>query len=172
MDNIEKIISEIDNSISLNDYSKNLEKYISKNSNIYLAGKGRSGIVIQGFANRLMHLGYNVHIVGDVTAPHTKNKDTLILCSRSGETKTLIPIAEQAKQSNLKVLLFTESKQSTLSKLADTIFLIKSISDTIQPMGTLFEQLSFLVFDSIILDLMEKTKKTEQEMKHRHANLE
>lgn len=172
MKNIDVIINEIKNSIQLNKFPKELGKYFNKNSKIYLAGIGRSGIVIQGFANRLMHLGYNVHMVGDVTVPHTSKNDVLILCSGSGETKTLIPIAEQAKASNMKIILVTESKNSTLSKLANEIFYINSINDTIQPMGTLFEQLAFLLFDSIILDIMEKTQQTELQMKSRHANLE
>lgn len=172
MNYLKEVLNEIENSSNLNDDFNDFANYINRKSNIYLSGKGRSGIVVQGFANRLMHLGYKVHLVGEISAPHTKKDDILILCSGSGETQSLIPIAEQAKENEMTILLFTQSNQSTLAKIANKIFLVKTIEDSVQPMGTLFEELTFLIFDSIILYLMEISQQDEQDMKARHANLE
>ena len=36
---------------------------------IFIAGKGRSGLQMKAFAMRLMHLGFTVHVVDDVTTP-------------------------------------------------------------------------------------------------------
>lgn len=172
MNYLKEVLNEVEKSVRLNKDFNDFENYINGNANIYLSGKGRSGIVVQGFANRLMHLGYKVHLVGEISAPHTKKDDILILCSGSGETKSLIPIAEQAKENNMTILLFTQSNQSTLAKLANKTFLVKTIEDSVQPMGTLFEELTFLIFDSIILHLMKNSQQDEQDMKARHADLE
>jgi len=36
---------------------------------VFLAGAGRSGVAITGSANRLMHLGKSVSLVGEITSP-------------------------------------------------------------------------------------------------------
>jgi len=41
--------------------------YIGPNKLIYVAGAGRSGVAIKAFASRLMHLGLDVHFIGDIT---------------------------------------------------------------------------------------------------------
>ena len=43
---------------------------------------------------------------------------------------------------------------------------------SIQPMGTMFEQLSWLTYDSVILSLMDILGETPETMYPRHANLE
>ncbi|MGL5884535.1 MAG: 6-phospho-3-hexuloisomerase, partial [Bombilactobacillus sp.] len=48
---------------------------INHSHHIFLAGAGRSGIAIQAFANRLLHLGYSVSIVGEISSPHSHPED-------------------------------------------------------------------------------------------------
>lgn len=43
---------------------------------------------------------------------------------------------------------------------------------SIQPMGSLFEQYSMILFDSLVLDMMNYKKETNDTMYARHANLE
>lgn len=43
---------------------------------------------------------------------------------------------------------------------------------SIQPMSNLFEQMSWLVYDSIIMTLMDDLNQTAEEMMARHTNLE
>lgn len=45
-------------------------------------------------------------------------------------------------------------------------------AQSVQPMGNLFEQLSWLTYDSIIMVLMDKLGQTSEEMMERHTNLE
>ena len=45
---------------------------IQSADHIFLAGAGRSGLMIRGFANRLLHLGYSVSIVGEITTYKTR----------------------------------------------------------------------------------------------------
>ena len=42
----------------------------------------------------------------------------------------------------------------------------------VQPMGNIFEQLSFLVYDTVTTKIKEMTGQTEEQMAARHANLE
>jgi len=43
---------------------------------------------------------------------------------------------------------------------------------TIQPNNSSFEQLSWLVYESIIVDLLKQTGTTQQDIDARHANME
>lgn len=159
-----------------------LVRLIQNSPHIFLCGKGRSGVAIQGFTNRLMHLGFSAHLIGEISTPHTKPGDLLIICSGSGETEALIAIASKAIKVGVKVAVITMSETSSLGSMADEIILLPGDSPklkgesqriaSIQPMGSLFEQLSFLTYDAIILKLMEVMNQTSNEMFLRHADLE
>lgn len=154
-----------------------------KNANhIFLAGAGRSGIVVQAFANRLMHLGFSVSLVGEVTSPHSQPGDLLIICSGSGETASLKTLATRAASQDVVISLITMNKYSSIAKLASSAIILpgrlktdvveKSTNYFSQPMGSSFEQLSFLLFDSIVLDLMYELSETSESMFARHADFE
>ena len=84
--------------------SSSLEKFaneIIKARHIFVAGAGRSGFVARGFANRLMHLGLEVFFVGEPTTPAIEKKDLLIISSGSGETDSLIVMANKAKKAGV-----------------------------------------------------------------------
>src|SRR5690606_2731649 len=61
---------------------------------IFVAGAGRSGLMMKAFAMRLMHLGLDVYVVGDTITRSIDQGDLLLIGSGSGETKTLIPMAQ------------------------------------------------------------------------------
>lgn len=157
-------------------------KAIIKAKHIFIAGAGRSGVVIRGFANRLLHLGFSVSIVGDITSPHSQNGDLVIINSGSGETKSLISMAKKAKtENNITVYLLTMNPSSTLAQLADNIVQLPGVSPkvtalsditSIQPMGSAFEQISMLTYDAIVLELMDQLGETTESMFERHANFE
>ena len=176
----------------LNELTQNAEKMntdqitailaeIKKAKHIFLSGAGRSGIAIQAFANRLMHLGFDVSIVGEISSPHSHSGDLLIICSGSGETGSLKSLAEKAKQSGVDLALVTMKKESTIGKLADAVLVLpgttkeendRNADDLAQPMGSAFEQLAFLMFDGMVLNLMEETGETSEKMFGRHADFE
>ncbi len=151
-------------------------------NHIFTAGAGRSGVAIRAFSNRLMHLGFSVSVVGEMSAPHTHDNDLLLIGSGSGETESLIALAKKAKKNGVKLALFTMDSTSTIAQLADIVLILPGVSPklrcngqnltSIQPMGSAFEQLLFLTFDGIILELMEKMHETSDTMFKRHANLE
>lgn len=176
----------------LNELTQNAEKIemeqilifleeIKKAKHIFLSGAGRSGIAIQAFANRLMHLGFNVSLVGEISSPHSQPGDLLIICSGSGETESLKSLAKKAVGSGVKIGLITMKGDSTIGKLASSIIVLPGTTknenvhhskEFKQPMGSAFEQLAFLTFDSIILNLMDKMEETSEQMFNRHADFE
>ncbi len=169
-------------SLVLNELSSLVDKFKEKEFNeltesivaadhIFLAGAGRSGLMINAFANRLMHLGLSVSIVGEISSPHSQKNDLMVVGSGSGETVRLINQVKIAKQAGVRVALITSVPASTLADLADYVLTIPA-AHSVQPMGSLFEQASLLAYDSIILKLMVIFNETAQKMKERHADIE
>ena len=65
---------------------------------IFTAGAGRSGLAARAFAMRLMHLGYTAYVCGETTTPSLQADDLLLVVSGSGNTATLLCMAEKAKK--------------------------------------------------------------------------
>ena len=155
---------------------------IDKAERIFVAGAGRSGLVMRAFAMRLMHLGKTVYVVGDVTTPCIEEHDLLLIGSGSGSTGSLRIHAEKARSIGAVILLFTIAPESPIGSAADLEVHIPAPSpkaegvvktvDSIQPMGSLFEQSLFLLGDVLILTLMEQHQRNSEEMFKLHANLE
>lgn len=148
---------------------------------IFVCGAGRSGLMAKAFAMRLMHMGKRVFVVGETVTPNIRQTDVLIVCSGSGETKSLVSMAEKARSLNAKIGLVTINPESTIGKLCDVCVRINAPSPkavkegdlkSIQPMGNLFEQSLLLFLDILILLMMDKKGLTGSEMFKRHANLE
>ena len=154
---------------------------IERAGHIFFAGSGRSGLAIRGFANRLLHLGRSVSMVGDISSPHSRPGDLLIIGSGSGETESLVALARKAQRSGVRIGLITMDAGSTIGQLADAVVVLPGASPklktasaitSIQPMGSAFEQLAFLTYDALVLELMERTGQATDDMFPRHADLE
>jgi 6-phospho-3-hexuloisomerase len=154
---------------------------ITRANRLFLAGTGRSGFMVRSFAVRLMHLGFTAYVAGETVTPNLEAGDLLILGSGSGETGSLQVIAQKARKLGVPIALVTASPQSTIGKLAEVVVslpaptpkaLAAQAPPSIQPMGTLFEQSLLLLFDLIVLRLMERKGIGPKAMFARHANLE
>ncbi|AFL94576.1 bifunctional D-arabino 3-hexulose-6-phosphate formaldehyde lyase/phosphohexuloisomerase [Thermococcus cleftensis] len=156
---------------------------------IFIYGAGRSGLVGKAFAMRLMHLDFNVYVVGETITPAFEPGDLLIAISGSGETNSIVDAAEIAKKQGGKVVAITSYASSTLGRLADVVVEIPGRAKTdiptdyiarqmltkykwIAPMGTLFEDSTMIFLDGVIALLMATFQKTEKDMKRKHATLE
>lgn len=176
-----KIIGELTESvgrISQEDANQLVEKILTSKK-VFVAGAGRSGFMVKSLAMRLTHMGIDANVVGETTTPGMTETDLLIIASGSGETKTLVAVAEKAKSIGGSVAIVTLSPDSTIGKFSDIIVRLSGArkdeaenTQTIQPMGSLFEQTLLLFFDSIILSIMEKQDLNSTNMYGRHANLE
>jgi 6-phospho-3-hexuloisomerase len=159
---------------------------------IFIVGSGRSELMGMAFAMRLMHLGFSVHVVGDVTTPAIKDTDCLIAISGSGETKAVTMAAGTASETGAKVVAITATTTSTLGKRSDVVVNIESKTkepgkqpwkhytshvlkgeyDDLTPMGTLFEDSTHLFLDGLIAEFMARLGKKEVDLKKRHATIE
>lgn len=139
---------------------------------IFLTGAGRSGLMINAFANRLMHLGCSVSVVGEISSPHSRPGDLMIIGSGSGETRRLVSQAQAARHQQLRLAVITRHSESTLGQLADCKVVVPGGDASRQPMGSLFEQVSLLIYDSVVLALMRLRGETGDSMRLRHADIE
>lgn len=192
---VNEIITFINNAISklsdqeLEEFIKILLKAHDENKKILVMGAGRSGLVGRAFAMRLMHLGFNVYVLGDTLVPRINKGDVVIAISGSGKTKLIITAAEAAKSVGAKVVAITSYRNSPLAKIADIVFevpgrtkvspkedyftsQILGIHEPLAPLGTLFEDTVMIVLDSIIAELMVRLGKSEDDLKRIHANIE
>jgi 6-phospho-3-hexuloisomerase len=179
MSQIEKIIAEVEPIVCAVKESEldELATAILGAGRVFVAGAGRSGLMIRAFANRLMHLGIPVGVVGEVSCPHTRPGDLLIVGSGSGETGSLVDMARRASLADVRVALVTCSPSSTIASMADVVVTIPAQAKgadqaSVQPMASSFEQSCLLTYDALVLDLMERTGETGQTMYARHADLE
>ncbi|ACJ15821.1 bifunctional D-arabino 3-hexulose-6-phosphate formaldehyde lyase/phosphohexuloisomerase [Thermococcus onnurineus NA1] len=188
MTDILEHINQVAESIKLEQVRGFVDAMIGANK-IFIYGAGRSGLVGKAFAMRLMHLDFNVYVVGETITPAFEPGDLLIAISGSGETKSIVDAAEIAKRQGGKVVAITSYANSTLGKLSDVVVEIPGRTKAdiptdyiarqmltkykwIAPMGTLFEDSTMIFLDGIIALLMATFQKTEKDMKKKHATLE
>jgi 6-phospho-3-hexuloisomerase len=148
---------------------------------IFVAGAGRSGLFVRAFAMRLMHLGFTTYVVGEIVTPAIKEGDLLLIASGSGETGSLVSMADKAKSHGVDVALVSIFVDSTIGKIADVVVEIPAPTPkakkaskvtSIQPMGSLFEQSMLLFFECLVMMIMNKIGKDSDAMFTLHANLE
>ncbi len=137
----------------------------------FCTGQGRSGLVAQMAAMRLMHLGHQAHVVGETTAPAITSDDTLLIVSASGTTPVSLNFAETARAVSAAVVLVTAASSSPLRQLADTTLEVPALTST-QFGGSLFEQTALLVLDAAALALGPDDPPIRDAMHRRHANLQ
>lgn len=154
---------------------------ILKAERIFVAGAGRSGFAARAFANRLMHLGLTVFFVGEPTTPAVGKGDLLIIGSGSGETASLVVMAQKAKKLGAEVATVTIHPEASIGRLSACCIVLPGATPkseledtckTVQIMGNAFEQMSWIVYDVVIMYLMRRLGLSEKEMFSRHANLE
>ncbi|HEX2247734.1 MAG TPA: 6-phospho-3-hexuloisomerase [Arthrobacter sp.] len=156
-----------------------LAGHLSQGGRVFVAGAGRSGLVLRMAAMRLMHLGLTVHVAGDTTTPAISERDLLLVASGSGTTAGVVKSAETAVKAGARIAAFTTNAQSPLAGLADALVIIPAAqktdhgsSVTRQYSGSLFEQVLFLATEAIFQSLWDNTDVPAEELWLRHANLE
>lgn len=177
-----EVVQELSRTVDLisDEEAEKLVNKILESKKIFVAGAGRSGFMGKSFVMRMMHMGIDAYVIGETVTANLEKDDLLIIGSGSGETKTLVSIAEKAKSLGGTVAAVTISPDSTIGKLADIIIKLpgspkdqsESEYKTIQPMGSLFEQTMLLFYDALILHFMEKKGLDSTKMYGKHANLE
>lgn len=175
---------------------ENVEKFIqmildSKERKIFVVGVGRSGFVGRAFALRLMNLGFNVYFLGETITPAAGKEDLIIAVSGSGTTKLSLTASSTAKEIGARVVAVTSYPKSPLGDLADLImpiggrtkvgwpkeedYLARQLlgeRETLSPLGSIFENNCMVFLDSLVVELMHRLGKTEEELRKLHATIE
>lgn len=174
------IINELNSSIQtladkdITDLIQKIQHY----KRIFVYGTGRSGLMLKAFAMRLMQLGFNSFVVGETTTPSIQKGDLLIIASASGETDSVNLMAESALKQNVDLVIICASPNSTLAKIHSPDILLQSGTKftqsqvSKQPLGSLFEQMLLIIFDTVILIMSNQQQNSNDDMAHRHASLE
>jgi 6-phospho-3-hexuloisomerase len=165
------------------------EMLVSTDRRILVLGAGRSGLIGRAFAMRLMHLGFQVYVMGETITPSIGRGDLIIALSGSGTTKLVVTAAEIGKTVGAKIIAVTSYADSDLGKLADDIVLVKGRTrvadekdyflrqlmgehELMAPLGTVFEISLMTFLDGVVVELMRRLGLTEKELKIRHATIE
>ncbi|WP_455383325.1 SIS domain-containing protein [Salinispira pacifica] len=150
---------------------------IVKAQQIQIFAMGRMRMSAQGFAMRLMHMGFAVHMVFDVTCPRIGPGDLLIVqCAATTIEREVI---RRASEAGARICVITAHPESELGEAADItvrvpgqIFGGRDEVPSAQPMASLLEQSLLLFEDIVAVLLMEQLEVSSKEMEERHTNLE
>ena len=148
---------------------------------LFVMGVGREGIAARAFAMRLMHLGKEVHWIWDDTTPGMAAGDLFIAVNGSGKIGHIHYVIEQAKATGATIAVVTGTPREKSPALADHVLFVPAYVfngtdercvPSVQPMGALFEQHCFLLYDIIIIMLEERLQLDHAKMEARHRNVE
>lgn len=171
LDKISEILDSTDEQ-----YADALTAMLDHANRIFIAGAGRSKLVGNFLAMRLMHAGYDVSVVGEIVTPSVRKGDLLITISGSGETEQLIAFTKRAISYGATVVLITANEKSTIANMAEGVFQIGAPEAygvvKGMPMGTAFELSTLCFLEALIAHIIWEKDVPEDEMKVRHANLE
>jgi 6-phospho-3-hexuloisomerase len=163
----------------------------TQDKKIFVVGMGRSGFVGRAFALRLMNLGFNVYFLGETITPAAGKDDLVIAISGTGMTKLVVSAASAAKDIGAKIIAITSYKESQLGQMADQLVLVKGRTkmgwpreedylarqilgerEPISPLGSVFENNCMVFLDGLVVELMYRMKKDENDLRSRHATIE
>ena len=144
-------------------------------------GIGREGLMLRAFAMRLMHLGFNAHVVGDMVTPPVGPGDLVIVSCGTGWYSMGQALIETATTAGARVLTITAQPDGVMPRLADVILHLPAqtmandqgqSAPSLLPMGSLFEIAELVFFDLVSILLRDQTGQSPDQMRARHTNLE
>ena len=147
---------------------------------VFVIGAGREGLGARAFAMRLMHLGKPTHWIWDDTTPGIGEGDLLIAVSGSGAIGHIDYVFDLAVKAGADTAVVTGDPGGATAKKAKTRLFLPAavykgkadVVSSLQPMGNLFEQALFILFDQIVMALAERMGVSRAEMERRHRNVE
>ncbi|TFF94340.1 MAG: SIS domain-containing protein [Promethearchaeota archaeon] len=183
--NIERNISHLDKNF------KYTQKFINtcydgiiNKRRFFLLASGRSGMILQCFATRLVHLGAEVYMITNLASiPSIRKKDILIVLSGSGTTDIVVSLLNTYVNTikPFAIISITSHPETIVGRVADITIKLKGRTkkdkdkdphdDTavLTPEGTQFEIVSFCYLDSIVAELAIKLGKTNEDMLKEHS---
>jgi len=147
----------------------------------FLLASGRSAMILQCFATRLVHLGAEVYMVSNLgSIPALKKDDILIVLSGSGTTSIVVSLLKDYVNTvkPYGIITITSHPDTIIGRIGDITIKLKGrtkkdkdISEDaiLTPEGTMFEQVAFTYLDAIIAELAIKLGKTDEDLLSAHS---
>src|SRR3954468_15083539 len=152
---------------------------------IFVVGAGREGLSAKAFAMRLTHLGKPTHWIWDDTTPGIAKGDLVIIVSGGGSIGHIDYVFDRAAEAGGEIVVVTGDPSGVTPKKADelkggtVLFLPAAVYKgkaevvaSVQPMGNLFEQALFILFDQVAVALAGRMGISKAAMEARHRNVE
>lgn len=144
-------------------YSKAVE--LLKNApRIAAAGCGHSGIMCQHFTHLMCCIERPARFISPAEAVHggtgyLQEGDVMVLASRGGKTKELLPILDICKKKGVKVITITENTESPLALGADVVIkqYVNKETDKYNCQGTTSSVSLAVIFHVLQTALIEET---------------
>jgi 6-phospho-3-hexuloisomerase len=143
-------------------------------------GVGREGLMMKALCMRLMHLGLDAHVVGDMTTPPIGAGDLLVASAGPGRFSTVLALLGVAREAGARTVVVTAQPDGEAPRQADVVIELPAQtmaddsgpSTSVLPMGSLYEAAQLIFFDVVSLQLRERLGQGPDEMRARHTNLE
>jgi 6-phospho-3-hexuloisomerase len=142
-------------------------------------GVGREGLMMRALCMRLMHLGLDAHMVGDMTTPALGGGDLLVVSAGPGTFSTVRALVGVAHTAGARTAAVTAQPEGDVPRAADVVIHLRAqtMADdkgggSVLPMGSLYEAAMLIFFDIVSIALRERTDQTMEGMRARHTNLE
>lgn len=130
---------------------------------IAASGCGHSGIACQHFVHLMCCIERPARFIYPSEAVHgamgfVQKGDVMLLASRGGKTKELLPMTQICKKKGAKVITVTESMDSPLAKEADIVLkmFINRETDKYNCQGTTSNTMLNALFDALQAALIEE----------------
>jgi 6-phospho-3-hexuloisomerase len=146
---------------------------------IIVYGLGREGLAMRSFAMRMMHLGLDVAVVGDMTTPPIGPGDLFLVSCGPGYLSTVQSLTGVARQAGSRIAMLTAQPRAPLPQQADLLVCLPAQtmaegeqSRSTQAMGSAFEQALWILLDALVPRLQIALGQSLDDMRRRHTNLE
>ncbi len=152
----------------------------------FLLASGRSGMILQCFMTRLVHLGAEVYFISNThSIPALRKTDVLIVLSGSGITEIVVSLLNSYvnKVKPFSIICITSHPETIIGRVGDITIKLKgrtkkdthkgdNLDDSavLTPEGTAFEQVAFTYLDAIIAELAIKMGKSNEDMLREHSD--
>src|ERR1700675_186035 len=94
---------------------------ILKARRIACYGVGREGLMMKALCMRLMHLGLDAHVVGDMTAPPVGKGDLLLVSAGPGTFSTVLALLGVARAAEARTMVITAQPVGLAPRSADVV---------------------------------------------------
>lgn len=154
----------------VSDVFENAVSLLKSAPRIGTSGCGHSGIMCQHFAHLLCCIERPAKFISPSEAVHggmgyIQPGDVMVLASRGGKTRELLPILNICKKKRAKIITITENPDSPLAINADVVIkqYVNRETDKFNMQGTTSSTALCMIFHALQTALIEETGYTKEQ---------